>query len=265
MERKIDEPVSDSANVKPPAQGLGTVPPDAEECIWMRAGVVTYKLCSRQHDCDTCSLYSALRGQPSGQAPLTASGTLAVSPDARCDFPGDRRYGSTHSWAHIPGPNLARVGLDSLAAWLLGEVKTLDFVREDTWVDRGDVMATVRCGTAKIKVRSPVPGRVLGHNRELEANPALLISDPYGKGWLADIGTMPSRGGAQLDKLLTGPEMARLASTDMERLQRRTAELAGAKPTEVGATMADGGERVKDLRILLGAKRYLELVKEMLA
>lgn len=33
------------------------------QCVWMQAGVVGYKLCDREFDCDQCPFDAALRGQ----------------------------------------------------------------------------------------------------------------------------------------------------------------------------------------------------------
>jgi hypothetical protein len=34
-----------------------------ERCVWMQAGVVGYKLCDREFDCDRCPFDAALRGE----------------------------------------------------------------------------------------------------------------------------------------------------------------------------------------------------------
>ena len=36
-----------------------------EQCVWMQAGVVGYKLCDREFDCDRCPFDAALRGEAS--------------------------------------------------------------------------------------------------------------------------------------------------------------------------------------------------------
>ncbi len=36
------------------------------KCLWMLAGVLTYRLCARSHECDSCPLDRALRGGPAG-------------------------------------------------------------------------------------------------------------------------------------------------------------------------------------------------------
>ena len=36
------------------------MPPEELKCVWMTAGVLTYKLCNRGFDCERCLLHQAL-------------------------------------------------------------------------------------------------------------------------------------------------------------------------------------------------------------
>jgi glycine cleavage system H lipoate-binding protein len=42
-------------------QSLKVVPPDKKPCIWMEAGVVSYKLCYNNYDCTTCDYDHAMQ------------------------------------------------------------------------------------------------------------------------------------------------------------------------------------------------------------
>ena len=46
------------------ADRLHLYPTDDLKCLWMEAGILTYRLCTRQYKCDTCSLDEALREGP---------------------------------------------------------------------------------------------------------------------------------------------------------------------------------------------------------
>ena len=54
-------------------------------------------------------------------------------------------------------------------------------------------------------VYSPVSGKVVEKNAEVETNPELINSDPYGKGWLVTI----DAGGAGIDGLMTRRRVCR--------------------------------------------------------
>jgi glycine cleavage system H lipoate-binding protein len=42
---------------------LKIVPPDKKKCVWMEAGVVSYKLCDNNYDCPTCSYDHAMQAK----------------------------------------------------------------------------------------------------------------------------------------------------------------------------------------------------------
>lgn len=41
---------------------LDVVFPNAQTCVWMEAGVISFWLCKRAFDCEHCPLDAALRG-----------------------------------------------------------------------------------------------------------------------------------------------------------------------------------------------------------
>jgi glycine cleavage system H protein len=254
-----------SSNVKETDAGrsgrlLGTVPADADECVWMRAQVVSYKLCDRALDCESCPLDMALRGdtagwQGSAQPGATAAGTRL--------YPRDRRFSASHTWVHAPVDHPARVGIDAMLAWLVGEVGAVQLAPIDAWLDRGDTVATLVTDEVMIKIRTPISGRVLSRNDLLASCPDLVVAAPYGAGWLADLAAAPERQGRQQDDLMSGSQMEKLAQTDLHRFHRRVDSMLTVGRAEVGSTMADGGEPVGDARAMLGNAHYLQLVQEI--
>jgi hypothetical protein len=46
------------------------MPPEELQCIWMTAGVLTYKLCNRRFDCEHCLLHQALSADDLAAEPL---------------------------------------------------------------------------------------------------------------------------------------------------------------------------------------------------
>jgi hypothetical protein len=83
----------------------------------MSAGLVRYKLCDRDFDCERCPLDAALRGDAEWRE---AEPTRADEPRRGLAFPDDRRYSDGHLWAFDRG-GIARAGVDALAArcWAL--------------------------------------------------------------------------------------------------------------------------------------------------
>lgn len=94
--------------------------PETRPCVWMSAGLISYRLCERGFDCDNCPLDAALRGglaepaRPSPSLNRRSHGAL---------FPPNRLYAPCHLWVQattLPDVHLWRVGLDAFAAALMG-------------------------------------------------------------------------------------------------------------------------------------------------
>ena len=51
-------------------------------------------------------------------------------------------------------------------------------------VDQGDSCAVVESVKAASDIYAPISGEVVSINEELEDDPAIINSDPYGGGWL---------------------------------------------------------------------------------
>lgn len=262
------------------------VPPGRLPCIWMTAGLVSYRLCDREYDCDRCPLDSALRGPGStadGQAPPAAGGGGAGKPARhRGDFPADRRYGAGHTWLRPAGdgaPGRFRVGLDGLAAALLEAPRAVRCAAAGRRLVPGETACELELAGGVLALGLPIAGEVVAVNAACRRDPSLLVADPYGDGWLLEIAaaaagadslpgrapatTSPADAAAPAPRLFPAAEARRRAGHDLRRFRRRVALDLLAADDGVGATLPDGGEPLLDLRALLGARRHLELVREL--
>ena len=259
--------ISSSAETNLPrvrdGQMLGTLPSGADECIWMRARVIAYRLCERKFDCESCPLDASLRGVAASRSSSMQPQAHDAGPGEYRLYPRDRRFGAGHTWVHVSLENPARVGIDAVLAWLIGEVEVAQLAPIDSWLDRGDTVATLRSDGAMIKIRTPISGRVLSHNDLLASCPELVVAAPYRGGWLADLAAAPERQAWQQYDLMTGGQMEKRAQTDLHRFHRRVDSVLNVGRPEVGNTMADGGEPAGDVRAMLGSGRFLELVREI--
>jgi Glycine cleavage system H protein (lipoate-binding) len=241
---------------------LGTVPAESKECIWMSAGVLSYRLCDREFDCEHCLLDMALHGGDSGASASWTPGEWG--PSGYRLFPQDRHFSPAHTWVLELGSASVRLGVDALLAWLLSETTSVKLPAPNTWLERGEVAATLFAKGGKLTVPAPISGRVLGRNEAALGCPELVVSAPYGAGWLVDMAVEPGRRNKQFTRLLCGPDMEKLSRSHLHNFHSRTDALLAARPARVGATLADGGNALTDPRAMLGPARYLRLVQELL-
>jgi glycine cleavage system H protein len=112
------------------------------------------------------------------------------------EVPSDRRYSTEHEWAMEQDGRIV-VGITDFAQDQLGDVVFVGLPEPGTEVEAGKALGEVESTKSVSDVYSPVSGRVVDRNAEVEQNPELINEDPYGRGWLV---TIDAEGG--LDTLL---------------------------------------------------------------
>jgi glycine cleavage system H protein len=100
--------------------------------------------------------------------------------------PEDRRYTSEHEWAKEEDGRVV-VGVTDYAQDQLGDVVFVGLPAPGEEAAAGEPLGEVESTKSVSDIYSPVTGRVVEVNDELEATPELINSDPYGRGWLVTI------------------------------------------------------------------------------
>lgn len=102
------------------------------------------------------------------------------------NIPENLKYSADHEWLKVDG-NVAYVGITAHAANELGDIVFLDITSVGETLDKDEVFGTIEAVKTVADLMLPVGGEVLEFNEALEANPALVNSDPYGEGWIVKI------------------------------------------------------------------------------
>lgn len=99
------------------------------------------------------------------------------------NIPTDLRYCPSHEWIRLEG-DIATVGISDHAQEELTDVVFVELPAVGRVVDAGDPTAVVESVKAASDIYAPVSGEVVEVNPDVEADPSLVNSDPYGKGWI---------------------------------------------------------------------------------
>jgi glycine cleavage system H protein len=102
------------------------------------------------------------------------------------EAPEDRRYTKEHEWAREDGGRIV-IGITDYAQDQLGDVVFVGLPEAGAQVEAGKPLGEVESTKSVSDVYSPVSGTVLEKNAEVESNPELINTDPYGKGWLVAV------------------------------------------------------------------------------
>jgi glycine cleavage system H protein len=97
--------------------------------------------------------------------------------------PSELRYTKEHEWIRIEG-NIATIGITDFAQGELGDIVFVDVDTVGDELAENDVFGSVEAVKTVSDLFLPLPGKVAEFNEELESQPELLNTDPYGKGWI---------------------------------------------------------------------------------
>ena len=93
-------------------------------------------------------------------------------------------YSKEHEWVEVLGENRVRVGITDFAQSQLGDLVFVEIPQVGDEVTADDTMGTVESVKAVSDLFSPVSGKVVEVNGELEDSPEVINSDAYGTGWM---------------------------------------------------------------------------------
>ena len=102
------------------------------------------------------------------------------------EFPQDLRYSSEHTWARLEGDRVT-VGITDFAQEELGEVLFLELPQVGRSVAAGESFGVVESVKAVSELFAPASGTVVEVNPQLDDEPELVNSEPYGNGWMVVI------------------------------------------------------------------------------
>jgi glycine cleavage system H protein len=122
-------------------------------------------------------------------------------------IPAELRYTAEHEWVAIDGL-IASVGITDYAQNALGDVVYVSVPTPGTKVSAGAPCGEVESTKSVSDIYSPVDGEVTEVNAEVDDDPGLVNSDPYGAGWLMKVRL--DDGGAEPPGLLSAAEYAEL-------------------------------------------------------
>jgi glycine cleavage system H protein len=99
------------------------------------------------------------------------------------NFPENLKYTKDHEWVLIEG-NTATVGITDFAQSELGDIVYVEVETLDDTLDKEEVFGTVEAVKTVSDLFIPLSGTIESFNEELDQNPELVNSDPYGAGWM---------------------------------------------------------------------------------
>jgi glycine cleavage system H lipoate-binding protein len=256
----------------------GTARKHREElpCIWVLSGVLSYRLCDRDYECDGCELYHALSGEgraacrhAEGLPPVSIDIPDAASPSgqatshlshllAGCRLYLDRPYRPPHFWLAETEGDLVTVGLDGSLLRMLNPIRRIVSPGVGLCLERDQPCGWIARDHMAVPLKMPVAGEVVESNAAFSetGEPCRL---PEGEDWWIRV-----RPAEPLDEVSGVVRAEETLAWYAERLRivKKAILAAVGEPTAsaVGPVLADGGTPEGSLEGVLGKRAFAELI-----
>jgi glycine cleavage system H protein len=102
------------------------------------------------------------------------------------NLPEELKYTKDHEWVRIEG-EFAYIGITDFAQGELGDIVFVDVDTNGEDLDKEEVFGSIEAVKTVSDLFMPVSGKVISFNEQLEQEPELINSDPYGNGWIIKI------------------------------------------------------------------------------
>ncbi len=100
------------------------------------------------------------------------------------EIPKHYFYTKEHEWINIED-DAATIGITDYAQGALGDITYVELPKVGTEVEQFEQVAAVESVKAASDIYSPISGKILEANNELESDPGLINKSCYEHGWIA--------------------------------------------------------------------------------
>ncbi len=268
-------------------EGYSLISKNELKCVWMTAGLLTYKLCKYNLQCEKCPLDWELRNVSStpsfystASSELEHRGPGEESPTPTLE--GEKReekreteedlphvnikqslfYHSGHTWMKVESADEVRIGIDLFLAGMTGKAKVVLLSPSRRRCVRGEILCSIIQEEGILHIVSPISGSILSVNPKLKDHPELIRQDPLGEGYLLTL--KPKNLQREQKNFLWGEEALSWCRKEWERFKADVISELHSDQERLGMTMQDGGIKLNDMKKLIDPERYVQLVNAFL-
>jgi glycine cleavage system H lipoate-binding protein len=174
-------------------------------------------------------------------------------------IPADTFVSKGHTWAKPDKNGLLKVGVDEFITKSIGDFVITDVAPNGILLNEGDPIIEARLGNKTVVFRSPVSGKVILQNQDLQGK---RIDDPFNEDWGVLIKTQePKQFPARLK---INEEVIEWMKEELIRFKNYLEERL-TDPKLAGVTMFDGGHIVEGVVSHLDKKSIEIYEKEFLS
>ncbi|MFB3886577.1 MAG: glycine cleavage system protein H [Thermodesulfobacteriota bacterium] len=267
-------------------EGYSLIPKKELRCVWMTAGLLSYKLCQHDLQCEKCPLDWELRNlspaspvDSTGPQEPRSKGSAEADPDVSwqrgkwgeeflredlslLNIKESLFYHPGHTWIKVEKADEVRVGLDTFLGSIIGKVNVVVLPLSGRRVLQGETLCSIIHEEGILHIVFPVGGVILSVNSKLKDQPELVTRDPLGDGFLLTL--KPKNFQRDQKSLFCGEAALSWYRREWERFKTAVISELHHGQESLGMTMQDGEIRLKDIKKWIDPERYIQLISTFL-
>ena len=102
------------------------------------------------------------------------------------NIPANLKYTKDHEWVLINGDG-ATIGITEFAQSELGDIVFVEIETIGETMEKEAIFGSIEAVKTVSDLFMPLSGEIISLNEDLENNPELVNTDPYGKGWMIKV------------------------------------------------------------------------------
>ncbi|MBL0331643.1 MAG: glycine cleavage system protein GcvH [Chlorobiota bacterium] len=103
------------------------------------------------------------------------------------NFPEELKYDKSHEWVRSEG-KIGTIGITDFAQSELGDIVFLDITKSvGDQVEVGEIFGTIEAVKTVSDLYSPVSGKIVEINNDVNDTPDSINKDPYNSGWMVKV------------------------------------------------------------------------------
>lgn len=123
------------------------------------------------------------------------------------NIPEELLYTKEHEWVKLVDESTLIVGVTDFAQSSLGDIVYVEVDTVGDTIESEEVFGTIEAVKTVSDLFQPITGEIIEFNENLDNNPELVNSDPYGEGWIIKVN---AENGFSKENLLTAEEYKKI-------------------------------------------------------
>jgi glycine cleavage system H protein len=122
------------------------------------------------------------------------------------NVPANLKYTKDHEWVKLEG-NIATVGVTDFAQSELGDIVYIEVETKGETLNHEEIFGSIEAVKTVSDLFMPISGEIIEVNEELDRNPEIVNTDPYGDGWMIKVAVSDA---SEMVQLLSAAEYEKL-------------------------------------------------------